>query len=475
MRYGRSFYNPEMIWYGYGSYLYKFLVQTSMTKNMVVVDQKMQEPKESFRTLFYTGDMMQATAVETHARWSDPPYGGMRYRGMKNDSEMDTSWMGDQPLPIPENPPAQRTITGYTEPVLQRRLMVMMDDYVILADYLDADEEHTFDWLFQMKGIKSLTADQKEFLRHDNQMNTDPLSTAQLITDCDWYKTTGTSRAQFEMCWGRGCDNSGGRMPNSEDGPLKIDVFNAWPLQNEVMIGTIPEEHNVSKRLSYSVVADNDLLVDDSTGAWILGSKNIDLAIAGKKQLVLTTKVGRSRNNTIFWGDARLVLKDGSEVFVSSLPAKYQNILMPPAKGLDYYHGPIKIAGELMENSTPGMPKNGKESGTITIDVSGMDVVGFKAKLGGDFPLGNESSRRKTLAVRSRGNEARYLTVIEPYESESMIKSVTATSANDLVVELVDGRVQEISISELDGENNQLKVSVKELVNGKVVREEQTN
>ena len=102
-------------------------------------------------------------------------------------------------------------------------------------------------------------------------------------------------------------------------------------------------------------------------------------------------------------------------------------------------------------------------------------MVGFKAKLGGDFPLGDESSRRKTLAVRSRGNEARYLTVIEPYESESMIKSVTATSANDLVVELVDGRVQEISISELDGENNQLKVSVKELVNGKVVREEQTN
>ncbi len=39
-RYGRSFYNPEMFWYGYGSYLYKFLVQTSMTKNMVVVDQK---------------------------------------------------------------------------------------------------------------------------------------------------------------------------------------------------------------------------------------------------------------------------------------------------------------------------------------------------------------------------------------------------------------------------------------------------
>jgi len=475
MRYGRSFFNPEMIWYGYDTYLYKFLVQTSMTKNMVVVDQKMQEPKESFRTLFYTGDMMQATAVETNARWSDPPYGGMLYRGMRNDTVMDTSWMADRSLPIPENPPARQVITGYTEPVLQRRLMVMMDDYVILADYLKAGEDHTFDWLFQMKGVKELTAGQKEFLRHDNQMNTDPLGTAQLITDCDWYKTTGTSRAKFEMCWGQGCDNSGGRMPNSEDGPLKIDVFNAWPAQNEIMIGTVPEEFGVQKKVTYRVAADNDVLVDGSTGAWILGDKNIEVDITGKKQLVLTTGTSRPRNNTIFWGNARLILKDGSEVFISSLPAKYQNILMPPAKGLDYYNGPVKIAGELMVNSTPGMPQNDTESGTITIDLSGIDAVGFKAKLGGDFPLGDESSRRKTMAVRSKGKDARYLSVIEPYENESVIKSVKAKSANELEVELKDGRIQEITISDFDSEPNQIKVSVRELLKGKVLREEQTH
>ncbi|MFC1760543.1 hypothetical protein ACFL6U_00500 [Planctomycetota bacterium] len=472
MRYGRSFYNPEMIWYGYSSYLYKFLVQTSMTKNMVVVDQKMQEPKESFRTLFYTGDMLQATVVETHARWSDPPYGGMRYRGTRDDGQMDTSWMGDSPLPIPENPPTARTITRYTEPILQRRLMVMMDDYVILADFLDADQDHTFDWLFQMKGIQSLTADQKEFLRHDNQMNTDPLSTAQLFTDCNWYKTKGTSRAKFEMCWGPGCDNEGTRTRENEDGTLKIDVFNAWPPQNEVMLGTVPEEHGVSKRLNYSVIADGEVLIDDSTGAWILGSKNIDLDITGKKQLVLTTKVNNSKKDTIFWGDASLIKKDGSEVFISSLPAKYQNILMPPTKGFDYYSGPVKIAGELMANSTPGMPDNDKESGSITIDFTGMDAVRFKAKLGGDFPLGDESARRKTLAVRSHGQETRYLSIIEPYETESMVKSVTATSANELVVELNDGRIQEIRISNLDSDTDSIKVFARELMNGQVVRQE---
>jgi len=55
MRYGRSFYNPEMIWYSYEPFMYKFYVQTSVNHNMVVVDQKMQEPVESKRLLFYSG------------------------------------------------------------------------------------------------------------------------------------------------------------------------------------------------------------------------------------------------------------------------------------------------------------------------------------------------------------------------------------------------------------------------------------
>src|SRR5207302_4982282 len=59
MRYGRSFYNPEMIWYGYEPFMYKFYVQSSINKNMVVIDQLMQEPVESDRLLFHTGKLMQ--------------------------------------------------------------------------------------------------------------------------------------------------------------------------------------------------------------------------------------------------------------------------------------------------------------------------------------------------------------------------------------------------------------------------------
>lgn len=32
MRYGRSFYNPEMVWYSYAPYMYNFYVQTSISK-----------------------------------------------------------------------------------------------------------------------------------------------------------------------------------------------------------------------------------------------------------------------------------------------------------------------------------------------------------------------------------------------------------------------------------------------------------
>ncbi|MEI6892798.1 MAG: hypothetical protein V5783_11565 [Pontiella sp.] len=475
MRYGRSFYNPEMFWYGYGSYLYKFLVQTSLTKNMVVVDQKQQEPRESFRTLYYTGDMMQATAVESVSKWSHPPYGGLVYTDQQGISFKKKSEAENRSLYVPKETPEYGLCTEYTEDIVQRRLMIMMDDYVVLADYLQAEQEHTFDWLMQVKGFQGLEADHVEKVRHTGQMNQDPLGSAQFITDCDWYQTKGTSRASFVMGWGKGHDNAGARMPNSEEGILKMDVFTAWPKQNEIMIGTAAENFGVNKRVWYSVIADGETLEDGSTGAWILGAKDLEFNISGKKQLVLKTKVGRSKNNTIFWGNARLVLNDGSEVFVSSLPVQYENMLMPPAQGQDYYAGPVKIEGERMANSTPGMPKDHKTAGFITIDLTGLNAVAFKASLGGDFPMGNESSRRKTMAVRSTGKTARYLSVIEPFETDSVIKSVTAKSANELVVELLDGRVQEITFSGLEHvSNDQVQVTVKERRNGQIIREEKT-
>ncbi|MCH6255962.1 hypothetical protein MLD52_05340 [Puniceicoccaceae bacterium K14] len=473
MRYGRSFYGTLMYWYSYGSYLYKFLKQTSINKNMVVVDEKMQLPVENERSLFHTGSMMQATVVETNSPWAYPPYGGIHYKPEQTFAEK--MWEEGRTIKSPKNPPEYGEVTGHTEPIMQRRLMVVMDDYVVLADFLKAKEERQFDWMFQAKGFKDITAKSKSYLRHSSQMNTDPLGSAQFVTDCDWYSTKGTSRTQFEMCWGEGCDNEGVRLPHSLEGPLKIDVFNAWPQENEIMIGTSPEGFYVNKKLSYSVIADGETQIDEKTGAWILGSQNISVDVSGKKTLELTTKIeGNSNNNTIFWGDARLILKDKSEVFISSLPIEYENVLVPENEGMDYYNGPIKIQGELLPNSTPGMPKNLELAAKIKVDISNLDAVAFEAKIGSDFPMGDENSRLKTMAVRSHGSAARYLAVVEPYEEQSMIESVTAENADELIVKLRDGRVQKISISNLDSDTESVQVVATEYLEGTLIREEKT-
>ncbi|MDF7808681.1 alginate lyase family protein [Pontiellaceae bacterium B12219] len=471
-RYGRSFYNPEMFWYGYGCYLYKFLVQTSMTKNMVVVDQKMQEAEESFRRMYYTGDMMSATVVETEARWSHPPYGGMEYDGL-NMTVAEKVWDEGRSMPIPDDAPAYGELTGFTDDkILQRRMMIMMDDYVVLVDYLKGDSEHTFDNLFQIKGFQGLEGTGVEKIRHEDQMNADPLGAGQFITDCQWYKTDGTSRAKFVMGFGKGYDNDGARMRESEDGPLNMDVFNAWPRGAEVMIGTAAEAFPVEKKTWFTIEADGETLLEDQTGAWILGAKDIELDVAGKKQLVLSVKAENNKKDTLFWGDAKIVLNDGSEVCVADLPVMYENTKKPEAAGTDYYGGPVKIQGAPMPKSVPAMPEDLENQSVVTVDLSGVEAVSFKARFGGDFPLGDEAQRRKTMAIRSVGPEARFLSVLEPYETESVIKSVVANSANELTVELIDGRVQEITIAELDSETGEANVFVRELRNGTIIREE---
>ncbi|MDQ8197877.1 hypothetical protein QEH56_06950 [Pelagicoccus enzymogenes] len=470
MRYGRSFWGPLTYWYGYGSYLYKFLKQTSTTKNMVVVDEKQQEPVPNKRTLFHSGEMMQATVVETDSRWSWPPYGGIVYD--KDVPFSQKMWEEGRSIPIPENPPEYGAVTGYTEPILQRRAMVVMDDYILLADFLKGEEEHQFDWMFQAKGFQGIQSDSTEIFPPQNQMSTNPIGSAQFVTDCRWYRTQGTALTRFEQCWGEGCDNEGVRLPHSLEGTLKINVFNAWPRQADIMIGTAPESHGVNKRLWYTVEADGETLLNDKTGAWILGSQNVDLDVSGKQQLVLTTRVDNDTKDTIFWGDPLLITKDGKKLPVFDLPVKYENTQMPKAKGADYYGGPIKIGGEEMTFSLPGMPQNIQEKATVTLDLEGLNAARFQSKIGGDFPLGDESSRFKTMAVRTHGREARYLTVIEPHESESMIKAVTATGPNEIIVELTDGRTQEITIKGLDSETGKVEITASEQKDGKTTRSE---
>ena len=98
----------------------------------------------------------------------------------------------------------------------------------------------------------------------------------------------------------------------------------------------------------------------------------------------------------------------------------------------------------------------------------------FKATLGGDYPFGPETQRRKIFAVRSQGTEARFLTVLEPYEDTPVVKSAEALSADKLRVELTDGRIQEITLHNLAGDGKTISVDITESKNGVVLRTETT-
>jgi hypothetical protein len=478
MRYGRSFWSPESVFYVYEPFMYKFYCQTSDNHNMVVVDEKMQAATPGRRLLFHTGKVMQATAVETTARWSNPPYGGMVYDYVPVKTFAEKTWREGRYVPIPANPPVYGSLTGYTEPVQQRRLMVVTDDYVVLADELKGGQPHTFENLFQLKGFQGLDAPQKTFLRHDAQWNPDPVGSAQFVTDANWYSAGAPAVAHFIEQWGPGVDESGSRSVGNSPGALKLDVHSLWPPAQQIMVATAPEQLDVEKRLRYKVEGDGKTLAEGQFGAWILGHADIDVPVDGIKTLTLETRTELSKKPTLFWANAVIVTRDGREISVRDLPqVSAQNVAPGPARmDTDYFGGPIKIAGILYPIGVPAEPAKPAEPAIITIALDKIDAVRFKAVLGSDYPPGPEAIRRKVYAVRAPGESAgaRFLTIIEPFEKDPVIKSATAPDADTVRVELIDGRTQEIRLRNLAGAGGDIAVEMTEQRDGKTLREETT-
>lgn len=474
-RYGRNFWNPESVFWGYEPFMYKFYCQCSDNHNMVVVDEKMQEATPGKRLLFHPGSMMQATAIETRARWSNPPYGGMIYDYVPVKTFAEKCWREGRSVPIPTNPPPYGVLTDYTEPILQRRLLIVMDDYIVLADFAKGTNAHTFESLFQLKGFQGLDAAGKEFLRHDAKWNPDPLGSAQFVTDCNWYSVKAPALCRYIELWGSGADDQGSRSVGNVSGVLKLDVYSLWPPRQEIMIGTAPEMFDVQKRLFYTVRGDGKILTDGKFGAWILGKADIDVSVEGMKQLELETKTELAKQPTLFWANARIVTKDGREIPVSELAPKFENVRQPPEPNKDYFGGSIKIVGDEYDSATPAEPENEGQPAYVRIDLSHLDAVRFKATLGGDYPPGDESQRRKVTAIRAPlAEEAHFLTVIEPYADQPFVKSAEAISADKFCVELADGRTQEIEIQNFYGDSTNIVVTATETKDGRILRQEST-
>ncbi|HEV2435869.1 MAG TPA: hypothetical protein VG077_07715 [Verrucomicrobiae bacterium] len=477
MRYGRSFWNPERIWWGYDNFMYKFYVQNSVNANMAVVDQKQQEAVPSQQLLFYSGKMMQVSVQQTDARWSDPTYGGMVYGAQDSGGAVSSlaalMKKSRQSFPLVTNR-EWGELGPFSDRVLQRRLGLVTDDCIVIADYLKAEKPHTFDNLFQMTGFESLTAPGKKFLRHDDQFNSDPRSSAQFITDCNWYQADAPALGRFKMVFKKDeKDWRGGFNGLNEPGVLKLDVRSLWPPHQQIMLAQPPENLGGQQWVHYQVSADGKTLAEGQSGVWILGAVNLDVPVAGAAELTVKISTSGGDKKTLFLANARLVSADGKETPVASASGM-ENIASPDGPGEDYYGGPIKIDGEPYATAIPAQLENPSQPGVIRISLAGQGAVRFKATLGADYPFGDESDRRQIFDVRSRGTEAQFLTVIEPYDKQLMVKSAVALSPDKLRVELADGRVQEISIHNFAGDGTNIWVSLTETKDGRVLRTETT-
>ena len=453
MRYGRSFFNPECVWWGYPHFMYKFYVQNSMTKNMVVVDEKHQNVADSRLTLFTAGSGFQAACVETETTWSYPPFGGMVYD--ENESLPERCRYNGCSLRIPENAPAFGQTSGFTEPILTRRLLVVTDDYLVLFDHLRGTQPHRFSNLFQIKGFTSLTGS-VEKAGHSRRFSDDPLSDAQFVTDCSHYEASDASCAHFVTVFGPGEDLRGTRSEQNEPGLLKMDVHNAWPPRNHQIIGLTAEDHKIYIPTGYTLCADSRTLKKGEEGFWLGFTESFHEEVAGAETLTFSLKplplVTEQLDpfdspQGLFLGHAFLTLSDGSRVRLCDLPHETVNIDPGFGLGRDYEGGRVLLGGMEAPDAIPVSPLDHSQESSLVFRLDGLDAVSLDAELGVDPFPGNEDQRRRTYAIQQNGPEARFTTVIEPFEGESAIAAVNSPDPDTVFITLRNGRRQTLRIS----------------------------
>ncbi len=486
-RNGRSLFNPENIWYSYGTFMYKFFVQTSITHNMVTVDLKMQDPSEAKRILFHSGTLFHAAAIEDNAKWSNPPYGGWRVKPDEDTFE-DRTWCEGRYVPIPDDAPPYSTRTGFTEAIEQRRCMVLTDDYVVCFDYMSGDTEHDYDCIYHLKGLRE--TENAEHTGHRDKLTDDPLSSAQFITEVDTYSINSDTRLAFSYEY---TDELSGKAPwitgrhpfrsgHNTVGTENADLYYVTDSTAELIVGCDPEYYPVSKRLFYSVMADGEIIADGKFGAWIFGRHHIDADVSGKHELKLTvrTEDGMVDHSnvpetvkTIFWGDPYFITADGEKIYLADIAYITQNVDMGSGIGVDYDGGPVKIEGTQYDKAVPSDVIDKSGEGVITVDISGINAVRFVSEIGGDYPVGDESDRRRFVSLRKHGKSAGFISVLEPYAGKRMIERVEYIGESAVAVTLADGRRQIITAEDMQTGKN-ISVRVDEYIGDKLVRSETT-
>lgn len=234
MRDGTTFHNNEYAWFGYGSFLFKMWVQTSVAHNMVVVDGRMQEPTPCEVIFQQEGEDFTAVCAQTTARWADPPYGGQTPYLAQFPNEkckQENRWILD-----PGTPRAQGAIGDYSDPVFQRRLLIVADGCCFVWDYLEAEEPHVFDCLYHPMG--SLDSQLPPMRMHTARLNRDPFGAGQFVMNCHHYDLDEEIRLHFA--------NDRLRVNGNDivDFAAHTTLFGVYPPQQTMVIGRYPERQD---------------------------------------------------------------------------------------------------------------------------------------------------------------------------------------------------------------------------------------
>lgn len=482
-RFGKNFYNPESIWYAYHTFMYKFYVQNSITHNMTTVDLKQQDPAESHLLATGSEDGVQYAVHEITTKWCNPPYGGWMVK--QGETFADRCWAEGRSLVLPADQPPYTRRTGFTEPIVQRRATIVTDDYIVLIDHLEGTQRHQFDCLFHVSGLNALTVPDATGI---NRMSPDPvdsnnfaigksdalqhlgwqakldaslLGSGQFITDCHRFRGEGVVTAHFEVNMSELNDLGWFakiRTAYNSPGPMKLDIHSVTPGARELVIGCDPEYYQTQQQLYYRVVTGGTTACSGHLGPWVFGREDLEVELDGADSLVLQTEstpVSPEYEDApmipepcVFWGDGVVITAEGHEISLSELPVSYHNIVPVPHVDRDYEGGPVKLEMRSMDHSLPGTPADLRSPGIVRVDLGGLRAVRLRVAIGGDYPIGDESTRRRTLAIRQNGTEANFVTVIEQYERESAIKSISGDT-DCLVVVLADGRTQRLGIGDI--------------------------
>ncbi|MHA7944803.1 alginate lyase family protein [Formosa sp. 3Alg 14/1] len=264
-RNGHKYFGTEMVWFGYGNPGYKESVQTSATHNMVIVDELQQEAVPSEQLVFYSGDLMQVSIIETKARWRKIPIWNAEKFPPWDDSDFDPNF----------------------NPIQQRRISIVTDDYVILADYMKSDKKHNYDWLMHPIGFSGIEGAKKTGSEL-SVLSTNNDSPYKYFKNAQWYNSKQGTKVQFN------------------DEGNKLDIHTLWPRKAEVLISDYPNGgkprgiRNNPERKSYGVrIHEKEAtfltVVEPYTGESAISN----IISKSSNELIVTLKDGRVQTITI--------------------------------------------------------------------------------------------------------------------------------------------------------------------------------